>query len=205
MIFMGLIMYKILIQTLLMLLIIGCSEQEPSEQELLNIQASMLKGLCKNESTCLNKIDTLAESCQLDYANNKNFDTLNERDQIRTIGEFHICIIKQMDQGFQDRFDQAMPVTETGVEISRPSLKTTSKGLLVRIMQENIRITEKSKQNKDIPLKDLKNFIENQKLAERYSLVLLFVDKNSNTGDLVEVMDIFKNAGIEQIHVSAPD
>ncbi len=53
-----------------------------------------------------------------------------------------------------------------------------------------------------MPLKDLKDYIKNQKLAEKYSLVLLFVDEDADTGDMVKVMDIFKQAGIEKIHVA---
>ena len=99
--------------------------------------------------------------------------------------------------------EQDMSVTETGVEISRPSTSTNTNGLLVRLMQDGIRFTDKSKQsNADVPLKDLKDYIKNQKLAEKYSLVLLFVDEDADTGDMVKVMDIFKQAGIEKIHVA---
>ena len=99
--------------------------------------------------------------------------------------------------------EQDISVNETAVEVSHPSTSTNTNGLLVRLMQDGIRFTDKSKQrNTDVPLKDLKDYIKNQKLAEKHSLVLLFVDKEADTGDMVEVMDIFKNAGIKDIHIA---
>lgn len=196
-------MYKVLTPTLMMLFLFGCNERAASEQSMLNNQAAMLKSLCKNESACSDKIDTLSKSCHQSHAYHRDFDAFSEMDQFKAMGDFGACIVIQMDRDFKNRFDQAMPVSETEVEMTRPSHNTNSKGLLVRIMQDSIRITEKSKQNKDLQLKNLKNFIENQKLAERYSWVLLFVDEDADTGDMVEVMDVFNNAGIEQIHISA--
>ena len=64
--------------------------------------------------------------------------------------------------------EQDISVNETAVEVSRPSTSTKTNGLLVRLMQDVIRFTDKSKQrNTDVPLKDLKDYIKNQKLAEK--------------------------------------
>lgn len=194
-------MVKVLFSSLLFLLIAGCSEQEATEQNMINIQAAMLKALCEDDSACVNKIDTLAKSCHRN--NDKNFDELSEKERMIAGGEFFGCIIRQMDQDFQNRFAEAIPVTETGVETTRPSTNANTKGLLVRLMQDGIRFTDKSKQrNTDVPLKDLKKYIQDQKLAENHSMVSLFVDEETDTGDMVEVMDVFKSAGIEKIHVA---
>lgn len=196
-------MYQFFISILLMLFLSGCSEQEVDEQDVLNSQVIMLKSLCDNKTPCFDDIDRLAESCRqkypIDNENHQRFET----DQIINIGEFGACIIMQMDQQYQTRFNEFFPVKETGVEITRPSRNINAKGLLVRLMKGKVRITEKSKQNKDLQLNHLSDYIISQKLANRYSMVMMFVDEDAGTGDLVEAMDIFKNAGLEEIHISS--
>ncbi len=197
-------MVKLIFSSLLFLLIAGCSEQEATEQNMINIQAAMLKGLCENESTCFNKIDTSAESCRQKTYDLKNFDKLSEMDQMITGGEFVACIIRKMDQSFQDRFDIAMPVTETGVEISRPTKNTNSEiGLLVFVKPNGISIADKSQQVEVIPFNNIKAVIKSRNLDKKYSTVIFIVEKEVNTKDFDKVIEIFKNAGIEKIPTSA--
>jgi|GEM_PF-6794686 len=194
---------KALLSTLFFLSLFGCSEHDITAESMMSTHKAMLKALCENDKDCHQKIDRLAESCKKSKIENSDFERLNDMEQMQTIGEFGVCIIRQMDKGFQNRFDQAIPVKETDVQISRPSTSINSNGLLVRVMKDGIRLTDKSThRNTDMPLKNLKNYINSQKLAEKYSLVLLIVDKDADTGDMVEATDIFKSAGIEKIQIA---
>lgn len=196
-------MIKAIPLMLLILFLFGCSEQDVTAEGMISTQKAMLKALCEDERSCHQDIDHLGKSCQKNIIDGVVFEELNDMQQMQTIGEFGACIVRQMDQGFQKRFDEAIPVTETGVETTRPSSSTNNNGLLVRLMKDGIRFTDKSSQrNSDVPIKDLRDYIQNEKLAEKNSLVLLIVDKDADTGDMVEVMSAFRQAGIEKIHVA---
>ncbi len=71
--------YKTLVPILLMVVLSGCIEPDASEQEILNLQASMLKALCENEAACFDKIDSLAETCHQKYQG--DFDGLSGTNQ----------------------------------------------------------------------------------------------------------------------------
>lgn len=129
-----LMILKAILSVLLFISFSGCSEQNDTTEGMISTQKAMLKALCEDERSCHQDIDRLGKSCQKNIIDGVVFEELNDMQQMQAIGEFSACIVRQMDKSFQNRFDQAIPVTEAGVEISRPSTSTNTNGLLVRLM-----------------------------------------------------------------------
>ncbi len=94
-------------------------------------------------------------------------------------------------------------VKETGVDISRPtasSAKKVSKGNILIAIKENGKIYMNKR---DIDIRAVRANVEKAHAENPEGTVVIIADKNSKTGDLVQVMDQVKAAGVEKISVAA--
>ncbi len=94
-------------------------------------------------------------------------------------------------------------VKETGVDISRPSssqAKQVKKGnILVAIKEDGIIWINKQ----EVDLRAVRSRVEKMHAENPEASAVIIADRGSRTGDLVEVMDQIKSAGVESISIAA--
>ena len=94
-------------------------------------------------------------------------------------------------------------VKETGVDISRPSssqAKQVKKGnILVAIKEDGVIWINKQ----EVDLWAVRSRIEKMHAENPEASAVIIADRGSRTGDLVEVMDQIKSAGVESISIAA--
>lgn len=94
-------------------------------------------------------------------------------------------------------------VKETGVDISRPSssqAKQVKKGnILVAIKEDGIIWINKQ----EVDLRAVRSRVEKMHAENPEATAIIIADRGSRTGDLVEVMDQIKSAGVESISIAA--
>jgi biopolymer transport protein ExbD len=94
-------------------------------------------------------------------------------------------------------------VKETGVDISRPSssqAKQVKKGnILVAIKEDGVIWINKQ----EVDLRAVRSRIEKMHAENPEASAVIIADRGSRTGDLVEVMDQIKSAGVESISIAA--
>lgn len=94
-------------------------------------------------------------------------------------------------------------VKETGVDISRPSssqAKTVKKGNILVAIKEDGKIWI-NKQEVDISA--VRSRVEKMHAENPEANAVIIADRGSRTGDLVQVMDQIKSAGVPSISVAA--
>ncbi len=94
-------------------------------------------------------------------------------------------------------------VKETGVEISRPSssqAKQVKKGnILVAIKEDGVIWINKQ----EVDLRAVRSRVEKMHAENPEASAVIIADRGSRTGDLVEVMDQIKSAGVASISIAA--
>jgi biopolymer transport protein ExbD len=94
-------------------------------------------------------------------------------------------------------------VKETGVDISRPSssqAKQVKKGnILVAIKEDGVIWINKQ----EVDLRAVRSRVEKMHAENPEASAVIIADRGSRTGDLVEVMDQIKSAGVESISIAA--
>ena len=94
-------------------------------------------------------------------------------------------------------------VKETGVDISRPSssqAKQVKKGnILVAIKEDGVIWINKQ----EVDLRAVRSRVEKMHAENPEGSAVIIADRGSRTGDLVEVMDQIKSAGVESISIAA--
>ncbi|TDR20791.1 ExbD/TolR family protein [Marinicella litoralis] len=94
-------------------------------------------------------------------------------------------------------------VKETGVEISRPSssqAKQVKKGnILVAIKEDGMIWINKQ----EVDLRAVRSRVEKMHAENPEASAVIIADRGSRTGDLVEVMDQIKSAGVTSISIAA--
>ncbi len=94
-------------------------------------------------------------------------------------------------------------VKETGVDISRPSssqAKQVKKGnILVAIKEDGVIWINKQ----EVDLRAVRSRVEKMHAENPEASAVIIADRGSRTGDLVEVMDQIKSAGVENISIAA--
>ena len=94
-------------------------------------------------------------------------------------------------------------VKETGVDISRPSssqAKQVKKGnILVAIKEDGVIWINKQ----EVDLRAVRSRVEKMHAENPEGSAVIIADRGSRTGDLVEVMDQIKSAGVENISIAA--
>jgi len=94
-------------------------------------------------------------------------------------------------------------VKETGVDISRPSssqAKQVKKGnILVAIKEDGVVWINKQ----EVDLRAVRSRVEKMHAENPEASAVIIADRGSRTGDLVEVMDQIKSAGVESISIAA--
>lgn len=94
-------------------------------------------------------------------------------------------------------------VKETGVEISRPSssqAKQVKKGnILVAIKEDGMIWINKQ----EVDLRAVRSRVEKMHAENPEASAVIIADRGSRTGDLVEVMDQIKSAGVSSISIAA--
>ncbi len=94
-------------------------------------------------------------------------------------------------------------VKETGVEISRPSssqAKQVKKGnILVAIKEDGMIWINKQ----EVDLRAVRSRVEKMHAENPEASAVIIADRGSRTGDLVEVMDQIKSAGVQSISIAA--
>ncbi|MGJ8664400.1 MAG: ExbD/TolR family protein [Marinicella sp.] len=94
-------------------------------------------------------------------------------------------------------------VKETGVDISRPSssqAKQVKKGnILVAIKEDGVIWINKQ----EVDLRAVRSRVEKMHAENPEASAVIIADRGSRTGDLVEVMDQIKSAGVASISIAA--
>ena len=94
-------------------------------------------------------------------------------------------------------------VKETGVDISRPSnsnAKQVKKGnILVAIKDDGAIWINKQ----EVDLRAVRSRVEKMHAENPEASAVIIADRGSRTGDLVQVMDQIKSAGVESISIAA--
>ncbi len=94
-------------------------------------------------------------------------------------------------------------VKETGVDISRPSssqAKQVKKGnILVAIKEDGVIWINKQ----EVDLRAVRSRVEKMHAENPEASAVIIADRGSRTGDLVEVMDQIKSAGVQSISIAA--
>lgn len=94
-------------------------------------------------------------------------------------------------------------VKETGVDISRPSssqAQQVKKGnILVAIKEDGIIWINKQ----EVDLRAVRSRVEKMHAENPEASAVIIADRGSRTGDLVEVMDQIKSAGVQSISIAA--
>jgi len=94
-------------------------------------------------------------------------------------------------------------VKETGVDISRPSssqAKEVSKGnILVAIKEDGAIWINKQ----EVEIRAVRSRVEKMHAENPEANAVIIADRGSRTGDLVEVMDQIKSAGVPGISIAA--
>ena len=119
-------------------------------------------------------------------------------------GEFQYCIIKAMDDQFQQQMERMVPVRET------PSIPPKEAEINVSYAFQNdssvLQITESDGQFKIhgelVELNQLKEHIKTKDLSKTYSSVALIISDATDTGLFVSAMDDLKQVGFNHISIA---
>ena len=94
-------------------------------------------------------------------------------------------------------------VKETGVDISRPSSSQAKQvktgNILVAIKEDGVIWINKQ----EVDLRAVRSRVEKMHAENPEASAVIIADRGSRTGDLVEVMDQIKSAGVESISIAA--
>ena len=94
-------------------------------------------------------------------------------------------------------------VKETGVDISRPSnsnAKQVKKGNILVAIKDDGKIWINKQ---EVDLRAVRSRVEKMHAENPEASAVIIADRGSRTGDLVQVMDQIKSAGVESISIAA--
>lgn len=179
---------------IILALMSGCADEELSGQAYMNTHTHMLKLFCEQRSACLDRLEQQAVECRhlLD-----GFDSPQMTDQEIVVsgGQYMMCIMEKMDAPFMARFNQAFPVQQREVKITRPSRDMNQPGVLYVVeKQGQIYI-----QDQIVAEKDIRQYIFDHQLTVRYEKVALVFTGEPDAGLMIGVGDQLKKAGFSQV------
>lgn len=196
---------KTLLTITIFLLMTSCGEQDYTENELLNNQVKALKTFCEKRQPCINDVEHFAVDCQKEHAGDLNMKTMSDEEQFMSVGFFGACIIEQMDERFQARFNKAFPVVTTNVKTSSSSgdfnvsyaFQNDPGYLQIHEVKGRFMVEGKSLQANEIMA-----FIEDNQLTDSFHSVALIVSGDLEVGLLIEAQDQIKAAGFKNVSIA---
>jgi len=197
---------KLLLCFTILLILVSCGgEQKFTENEFLSTQVKMLQTFCENRQPCINDIEYFAVDCQKQHANRSDFDALSFEEKAMAGGMFQACIIMQMDEHFQARYNQAFPVVETNIKTS-----SSSGGFNVSYAFENdpgyLQIHEvKGRfmvQGKSLQANEIKAFIKDNQLTDSFHSAALIVSDDLDMGLFMDAKRQIEKSGFQKVSIA---
>ncbi|WP_223789106.1 ExbD/TolR family protein [Marinicella meishanensis] len=195
---------KPLFVMLLMLLLMACQQSDLTADDEIQAQVNALKLFCDNRVPCLAKVEQQAKACQHHLPVSTDDTAINSAQQAKAEAQFMVCIIEAMDQSYNQRVNQLIPVKETAIEpLPGASVSVNYDFVGNPKVLQVIELDGQLQVNGElIQANQLKNRIRAKRLTESFKSVVLIVSDETDTGLFVSAMDDLKQLGFDQVNIA---